>query len=115
MANDTITINRGDTYSRTINLKDSSGDFINATGWTISFTVRKNVVSTSSSSDTDALIHETISGDASGIHTLNVTSTESNINPGKYLYDIQIKKSDNTISSSSVGSFVVNGDITRAT
>jgi len=114
MANDTIIINRGDTYSRTINLKDSAGDLIDATGYTIYFTVRKNVVSTSSSSDTDAIIYETIAGDASGIHTLTVTSTETNVDPGNYFYDIQIKKSDDTISSSSASSFVVNGDITRA-
>jgi len=115
MANDTITINRGDTYSRTINLKDSAGDAIDATGYTIYFTVRKHTASTSSSSDTDALIYKTVAGDASGIHTLTVSSTETNIEPGSYFYDIQIKKSDNTISSSSVSSFVVNGDITRAT
>ena len=115
MANNTITINRGDTYSRTINLKDSAGDLIDATNYTIYFTVRKNIVSTSSSSDTDALISETIAGDASGVHTLTVTAAETNIEPGSYFYDIQIKKSDDTISSSSASSFVVNGDITRAT
>ena len=114
MANDTITINRGDTYSRTINLKDSAGDAIDATGYTIYFTVRKNVVSTSSSSDTDALISETIAGDASGVHTLTVTAAETNIDPGNYFYDIQIKKSDDTISSSTKASFIINGDVTRA-
>jgi len=114
MANDTITINRGDTYSRTINLLDSSGDAIDATGYTIYFTVRKNVVATSSSTDTDALISETIAGDASGIHTLTVTAAETNIDPGNYFYDIQIKKSDDTISSSTKASFIINGDVTRA-
>ena len=114
MANDTITINRGDTYSRTINLLDSAGDAIDATGYTIYFTVRKNVVSTSSSSDTDALISETIAGDASGVHTLTVTAAETNIDPGNYFYDIQIKKSDDTISSSTKASFIINGDVTRA-
>ena len=114
MANDTITINRGDTYSRTINLKDSAGTLIDATGWTIYFTVRKNVTDSSVSTDTNSIIHNTIAGDASGIHTLTLSSTETNINPRSYYYDIQIKKSDDTISSSVAGSFVVNGDITRA-
>ena len=111
MANDTITINRGDTYVRTINLLDSAGDPIDATGWTIYFTVRKNVADTSATSDTD----KTVAGDVSGIHTLTVSSTETNITPGNYFYDIQIKKADDTISSSSSASFVINGDITRST
>lgn len=114
MANDTITINRGDTYSRTINLKDSSGTLIDATGYTIYFTVRKDSPANSSSTDTDAVITKTIDGDVSGVHTLTVSASETNFSPGNYLYDIQIKKSDNTIISSSSSSFVVNGDITRA-
>ena len=115
MANNTITINRGDTYVRTINLKDSAGDLIDATGYTIYFTVRKYVADKSSSSDTDALISETVAGDVSGIQTLTVSSTDTNIIPGNYFYDIQIKKSDDTISSSSSAIFIINGDITRAT
>lgn len=115
MANSEITINRGDTYTRNINLKDSAGDAIDASGWTIYFTVRKAFADISVSSDADALITKTVAGDVSGIQTLTLTSTQTNINPGSYLYDIQIKKSDDTISSSSAGSFVINGDITRAT
>ena len=113
MANNIITINRGDTYSRTINIKDSDGVLIDATDWTIYFTVRKNVADSSVASDTNSIIHKTIAGDASGAHTLTLTSTETNISPRSYYYDIQIKKSDDTISSSTAGSFVVNGDITR--
>ena len=114
MANDTITINRGDTYSRTINIKDSDGVLIDATDWTIYFTVRKNVADSSVASDTNSIIHKTIAGDASGVQTLTLSATETNINPRSYFFDVQIKKADDTISSSTAGSFVVNGDITRA-
>lgn len=115
MVINTITINRQDTYIRTLNLKDSNGDLIDATGWTIYFTIRKTVADTSIITDSDSVINKIISGDASGIQTLTITSAETNVNPGNYLYDIQIKKSDDTISSSASGSFIVNGDITRAT
>jgi hypothetical protein len=114
MANDKITINRGDTYSRTINLKDSAGSFIDATDWLLYFTVRKNITANSSNADADAVISKTISGSGTGIHTMVISSTQTNISPGNYFYDIQIKKSDNTIISSSASSFVVNGDVTRA-
>jgi len=114
MAADTITINRGDTYSRTINLKDSSGTLIDATGYSIYFTIRKVVAATSASTDTDAIITKTISGEASGVHELTLTSSDTNVDAAKYLYDIQIKKSDNTIISSTSAYFVVNGDVTRS-
>ncbi len=115
MADDTITINRQDTYARSIKLKDSNNNYINATGWTIYFTVRTAVASTATVNDTDAVIAKTISGESSGIHTLTLTDSDTDIDPATYLYDIQIKKSDDTISSSEYGNFVVAGDITRST
>lgn len=114
MANNKITVNRGDTYARTINIKDADGVAIDATGWTIYFTVRKEVVDKSVSSDLDSLIYKQISGDASGSQSLVLTSSDTNINPGNYFYDIQIKKTDDTIASSVSETFVIAGDITRA-
>ena len=115
MVDNTITINRGDTYSRTINLLDGDGNAIDATGWTIYFTVRKVVADTSTSTDVDALISKTVAGDVSGSQTLTLTSTQTNIEPGDYFYDFEIKKGDNTISSSTSLSFIIKGDITRST
>jgi len=111
----TITINRQDTYARTINLTDSDGVAIDATGWTIYFTVRKNIPSTSTTTDTDADISKTIAGDVSGIQTLTLSSSDTDITPGTYWYDFEIKKTDDTISSSTKFPFVVKSDITRTT
>ena len=111
---DTITINRGDTYTRTLNLKDADGVAIDATGWTIYFTVRNTPASTSTTTDIDSLITVTIDGEATGIHTLTLTSTQTDINPGNFFYDTQIKKADGTINSSDSSDFIINGDITRA-
>lgn len=111
----TIIINRQDTYTRTINLIDSNGDPIDATGWTIYFTVRTTASVTSITDDTSAVITKTVAGDISGIQNLTLTSTQTDIDPGTYKYDIQIKKSDDTISSSTPAIFIVNGDITRTT
>jgi hypothetical protein len=115
MANDEISINRQDTYSKTVNLKDEDGNLIDASGWTIYFTVRDFVADTSISVDTDALISTSFAGSASGIHTLTLTSSETNICPGNYFYDFQVKKTDGTISSPSKGNFIIKGDITRTT
>lgn len=115
MANDKITINRQDTYTRTINLVDSAGDPIDATGWTIYFTVRTAIPDTSIEDDTGASIAKEIAGDVSGIHTLLLTSSDTDISPMAYFYDFQIKKDDGTITSSNKAPFIVSGDITRAT
>lgn len=115
MVDDTITINRQDTYTRTINLIDSAGAAINATGWTIYFTVRTSVASTSTTTDIDAIIAKEVSGEATGIQTLLLTSSDTDINPDTYVYDFQIKKTDGTITSSDKASFIINGDVTRAT
>lgn len=113
MATD-ITLNRQDTYSRSVNIQDSAGDYIDCTGWTIYFTVRDNTPITSVTTDTGALISKTITGEASGIHTLTLTSEDTDVDPSTYLYDFQIKKGDGTISSSTKASFIVKGDITRS-
>lgn len=115
MVNTVITINRQDTYTRTINLIDSVGSPIDATGWTIYFTVRVDVAATSISDDTDSVITKVISGEATGIQTLLLTSSDTDIDPDEYVYDFQIKKSDGTITSSDTASFIVNGDVTRST
>lgn len=115
MVNTVITINRQDTYTRTINLIDSSGNPIDATGWIIYFTVRTTASVTSIIDDTNALITKTIAGDVSGVQTLTLTSTQTDVDPGTYKYDIQIKKTDDTISSSTAAAFIINGDISRST
>ena len=115
MANGTITINRQDTYTRTINLLDSGGNPIDASGWTIYFTVRTAIPKTSVSDDGTAKISKTIAGEVTGIQTLLLTSSDTNIDPATYFYDFQVKKSDGTITSSFTSSFIVNGDITRST
>lgn len=115
MVNNKISITRGDTYTRTINLKDAAGDLIDATGWTICFTVRIAIPDTSTTADVDAVIAKEIPGDVSGIQTLLLTSSDTDIEPASYFYDFQIKKDDGTITSSIRSLFIVSGDITRAT
>lgn len=111
----TITINRQDTYSRTVNIKDADGNLIDASGWTIYFTIRKHVAKTTTLTDTDSIVTKTIAGDASGIQTLTLTSDDTDVDPKTYIYDFQIKKGDGTISSSASAKFIISGDVTRAT
>jgi len=109
----TIEINRQDSFGDILSTRDDNGDLIDASGWTIYFTVRREVVDTSIYTDSDAVISVEIAGQSSGLHTLSLTPTQTNIEPGNYFYDVQVKKSDTDIESSGKKLFIVNGDITR--
>lgn len=113
MVDNTITINRGDTYSKTFSFLDSDGNLFNATGWTAYFAVRRNKPNTSTSSDNDALISKTIPGTVSGETTFQLTSDNTNIDPGEYFYDFQINSPSSTVESTGPNSFVIVADITR--
>lgn len=110
----TIKIKRGDSYIKPLNIVDCEGELIDASGWTIYFTVRSSIPPTSTDDDTDAVIAKTIAGSATGQHTLTLTSSDTDIDPEEYVFEVQIKKADNTISSSETGAFVIQADITRS-
>ena len=107
-----ITIKRGDTYNYNIIIKDNTGVAIDTTGWTIWFTVRKNLVSNTITSDTDALISKEVPGTSNGIIPISLSNIETDLPVGYHYYDIQIKNS-NGIHSSSTGRFIVEADVTR--
>lgn len=111
MAN--IKIKRNDTYSDVLKTLDCNGDLVDASGWTIYFTVRSSIPATTIVDDTDAVISKTITGLASGEHTLTLTKTETDIAPGDYVFDIQIDYGDGTQKSSETGILVIQPDITR--
>jgi len=114
MADDTIRINRQDAYIKNIVLKDNNNNFIDATGWTIFFTVRLTVPDTSVTDDTGATIAKQIAGEASGIHVLNLTESDTDIDPATYLYDFQTKNAAGKIESTIRADFIIAGDITRS-
>ncbi|MHA1690050.1 MAG: hypothetical protein ACTSU7_00300 [Candidatus Heimdallarchaeaceae archaeon] len=110
----TINIIRGNTVPFNIAFTDSDSVAIDITGYEVWFTVRKSVPKTSVKSDTDALISKKYTnGGADGIIAVEITPTESDIDPGNYVYDIQYKKTDDSIYSLSSAEFIVAGDITR--
>jgi hypothetical protein len=103
---------RGDTVN--INLSLSGTDL---TGATIYFTA-KSVVD-DDATDSAAVIKKDVTShtDATaGQTTIALTSTDTNsVDPGIYGYDIQLKNSDDAISTLEVGQLKVLGDYTRRT
>lgn len=111
----TLEIIRGDTRAIDVTVKDSSGSPINITGGSVFFTVN---ASESPADDTDAEISKDVTSHtdaANGESRINLTSTDTDIDPGEYFYDIQFVDSADNVSSNEKGSFVVKSDITRRT
>lgn len=94
---------------------------IDITGWVIRFTVRPNVPDSSVMDDTDALISEEaiLADPVNGVAIIYVKSeTTLSLEPGVYLYDIQVtcpkdEYGFQEVSSIKRGKYVIVGDITR--
>ena len=93
---------------------DVDGEIIDLTDGVVFFTVKKNVTD----ADDDAILQKEIDyfeHPATGVCTFSLTPTDTDILPGDYYFDIQLKNKSNRISSSAVGKFIVKQDITVRT
>lgn len=114
----TITIARGDTKTFEVTVTDANGDAVNLTGYKIFFTVRErgSLITLTTNSDTDAVIYKVIdsfASPASGICEINLTDTDTEVEPKKYVYDIQIIDDGGGISTAVIDDFIVLADVTR--
>jgi len=99
------------TYKMTFTTNGSVQDI---TGWTIFFTIKKNV----SQLDSAALISKTItthSDPTQGISLLVLSSSDTDISSGNYVYDIRFKDTSNNIYAISPDNFIVLDYITQRT
>ena len=86
-----MNIKRGNPYSATITVTNSSGIAYNLTDKTIFFTVKKAI--DQNTDDSDAVITKDITehtNAVSGITTLSLTALQTNIVPGDYNWDLRI-------------------------
>lgn len=108
---DPIEIIRGDDVSVRLTFTDADDAVISLVGATVFFTVKKKLDTV----DADADISKTITSHtdaAGGITTADLTNDDTDLEPGTYYYDIQIKKSGR-IQSTRYGVFTVIEDVTN--
>jgi hypothetical protein len=108
-----LSVNRKNT--QTYNLKITENSVAkNIDGYTVKFTVKKNT-NDLDNDDIGAIISKTVEATSEvGIATVTLTSTDTDINPGTYFYDIKLKNPAGTwVKSSNVDKFIVNGVITN--
>lgn len=113
-----IDIIRGDSCDITFVLKDTNGVPVDISEYTLWFTVRNSIPATSVTSDTDAVISIEQSGVSiteplNGKTIFSLSPTLTDINPGSYIYDIQIKTDTGRIRSIRTDDFVIMGDASR--
>jgi len=106
-----LEIIRGGDYTIPIQVNDADGDAINITGQTLFFTVKHTAID----DDDDALISKDITTHAaptSGQSTLILSGTDTDINPGRYVYDFKRQSGSASIPYTG-GEFVVSSSITQ--
>lgn len=101
---------RGDTVSLPFTVD------MDLTGCTVFFTAKPTI--SDAVDDSDATIEVTVTehdDPTNGITTIPLSSSDTNVAPGTYYYDIQIKDGDGNITSIPVRKLEIFGDITRRT
>lgn len=109
-----LTIKRGDTWERVMYFQDANEVPIDITGWTVFFTVKRKA----DDSDDDAVIKKTIttfSNPGNGEADIILTSIDTDLDIGSYLFDIQIKTSSDEIITVLEGIITISKDITIRT
>lgn len=104
-----LTVDQGSSFESTIDITDSENNPVNLTGYTFRGQIRKTYASTTSVSFTITSISP-----ASGIINLVLSATQtSGIKAGRYLYDVEIISSTNTVTRVIEGQIEVTPRVTR--
>ena len=103
-----IILDQGTDFSTTINLSDSSGTNLNLTGYSANSHMRKTFSSSNSTAFTTSL------SVANSTLTLSMNNeTTAALSPGRYVYDVELKSSSNSISRILEGLVTVTPEVTK--
>lgn len=102
---------RGDTSSINLTLEG-----VDLTGATVFFTAKAAIDDDVTDAAAAIAVEVTTHTDPeAGITVIPLSSTDTNVTPGEYFYDIQVKKADLTIVSIRFRKLEVFEDVTRRT
>lgn len=106
-----ITLIRGDNSSINFTLEG-----VDLTGATVFFTAKSAIDDDATDSSAAIAVEVTDhTNPEAGETVIPLTSSDTDVTPGQYFYDIQVKKGDNTITSIRYRKLEVIADITRRT
>ncbi len=116
MDNTKLSIIRGDTktWPLTFYSDEAKTTPINITGWTIFFTVKEKTDAPNDSADTSAKIKKDVTSHSDpthGVTSLTLSPTDTDIEPGTYLYDLQVKKANGDVKTIMMGDISTAGSV----
>lgn len=114
MSENTIEIVRRDDAVIALTFTDENGDAINLSGSTVFFTVKESLEDT----DDEAIIEKEVSvhsDPTAGETEITLDTTDTNVEPGTYFYDLQLKNSGNKIVSTIYDKLRIIQDVTIRT
>lgn len=104
-----LTLDQGATFETTLDLVDDDGTSINVAGYLFSGQIRKSYYS----SNATANLTITVSDQANGNLIISVNSaTTANIAAGRYLYDVKMTDTANTVTRIVEGIITVTPQVT---
>jgi len=104
-----LVVDQGTDFSAAVDVVDGDGNTFDLTGYSVNAQMRKNYAS---SSATD---FGTETNDTGGQITLTLSNAQTEaLSPGRYLYDVEIKSSANSITRVVEGIVTVTPGITRS-
>jgi hypothetical protein len=112
-----LTLRRADDASITVNYT-VNGTTYDFTGCTLFFTVKTvlDSIAADDATDTSAIISKTVTTfTVPTAPVIALSHTDTNVNAGNYVYDIQMKDSTGNITTIDDGTVTVKADVTRRT
>lgn len=104
----------GDSHDYSFTFTDGGGTRYDITGWTVYFTVKVSW----SDSDDDALISKTVTSHdypTDGETSINLTASETDVEPGVYIYDFQVKNGQGDVMTLTTGTVQFDDGVTDRT
>lgn len=102
-------IDAGATFSSDVTVNDANGDPVDLTNFEARAQLRKSYYSTTATDFVVTKIHP-----ITGILNMSISaSNTANIRPGRYVYDVEIEDSSNTVTRIFEGIVVVSPNVTR--
>jgi hypothetical protein len=103
-----LIIDQGTDFSAVIDVTDTSDNAFNLTGYSVAGQMRKNYASSA------ATTFVASQNGTSGQIALSLSSSETaDLEPGRYLYDVEIRSAANTVTRVVEGIVTVTPGITR--
>lgn len=105
-----LTVDQGTTFESNLDLVNDDGSVINVTNYVFSGQIRKSYYSTSTTANLVLNIVDAANGN---VNIYLSAATTANIKAGRYVYDVKMKDTTNTVTRIVEGIITVTPQVTK--